>query len=967
MAEEVLARYTLEVSNINEVGAKVQSVTSLFSDQQKQIKATYADKSIEQATTNVKQFGDSVGQATTKLESLRGQVRQNTNQLAEMRIAGEQGTKQYEDLVNETSKLSKQLRLATEEIGNQAKKFLALRASAEGLRSIAAGYQGILAVQSLFGDKSEDSAKALEKLFAAQAALNTITEISTALEEESTLRKGLSAAATFLQTTATTAYYTSLAVLLGELPLVTAAQMALNFAASLFPFTAIALGIGVIVEGFLIWKNKSGELRNQLEADLAEIKARYEEVNAAIEYQIKLQQIEGAQTFDLSMKKIQAAKDELRERNAAYDKMVDAGKELTAEELKDYINAFKEKRAIDRQEAIAILEHQKELEKILHESAIKRLESETESRERGRLLIDLQYNYEKDRLDKNLKGTPAYYTALQALDQEHEKKLTENDQHWNVERFNNRKKALDLQVDYFGQNEKKELALKIESVFMQAQIDKISLKDTADRREKQRAIDARAEFEAGKLRAASAEKIYEQQYQGRVAALKAVIADEDEQSALGLQARLDLLDIEAGAEVEQRTKGIEDEKVKAAIIEQITAETNSKREKEVEAYYDKLREYRQKDIDSELAHSKALNALARNKVGATDNDRAGADIGDVEAEAKALKQSIANYKAADAEILADKTAGDDKKIEAHKKYLKKIQELEDQLALTVEKSQNLQLEKFKAMFAHTASDVKQITTAIGDIFKAVSENQLAAVQQSFDSQNLALDKWHTHALDTAGDNAQKRAIIEKRYAAQHERLQQQQAIKEAQIKRKQAEMEKVIHIVNIIAGTAENVVKVFPNPVLIALAIATGAASAAVAAAQPLPPIPKFEKGGPVPLGHGKIKDGHLFGHSHRQGGMLINAEGGEYIWDRTSVAKHGDIIKAAHENRIEQLVFHKYLVPLMNKQTSSGSAANSYDDFTLRTDVKGVTRTSRQNTKEIVRAIRETGSNNYLNSRYHA
>lgn len=296
----------------------------------------------------------------------------------------------------------------------------------------------------------------------------------------------------------------------------------------------------------------------------------------------------------------------------------------------------------------------------------------------------------------------------------------------------------------------------------------------------------------------------------------------------------------------------------------------------------------------------------------------------------------------------------------------------DVLANSAKSFKNESLSLDKVISQLKDSFVKTFSNDIGTLFNAIAASQVQTIEQSFAAQSRALDKWNIHALDAAGNNAQKRAAVEERYAEQQQKLQREQAIKEAEIKRKQAIMDKAIKTVQVITQTAENITKYTgglpATAPLLAEAIVTGALQLAAVEAQPIPQIPKFEKGGQV-LAGGRIRNGHLLGNRHRQGGILINAEGGEYIWDIPTVQRHGDLIKAAHENRVEHLMLHKYIGPLLQNKTATAQHANeAYDDFMLRSEMKKNTRATREGAKYIADRVSAaiTGSN-YLNSRYHA
>lgn len=268
-----------------------------------------------------------------------------------------------------------------------------------------------------------------------------------------------------------------------------------------------------------------------------------------------------------------------------------------------------------------------------------------------------------------------------------------------------------------------------------------------------------------------------------------------------------------------------------------------------------------------------------------------------------------------------------------------------------------------------------------DTYKVASEKlysdmfaNIGGLQQSlvnlfssiYNSQLSESEKNKEDELKSAGDNAEKRKKIEQKYA-----------IEQAKIKRKQAEMERsstifgiVLNLANAIQQITTQAAILSSNPATAALAgmaysqlgivAASSAIQIASVAAAPLPQIPKFEKGGEV-LAGGKKNDGHLFGRSHRDGGILIEAQGGEYIWDIPTVQKHGDIIKAAHENRLDDLILHKYVAPALSNAPQNSS--DSYDDVLLRKTIRD---TSKESAKMIVRGVSESVKDSlYFQTRY--
>jgi hypothetical protein len=242
------------------------------------------------------------------------------------------------------------------------------------------------------------------------------------------------------------------------------------------------------------------------------------------------------------------------------------------------------------------------------------------------------------------------------------------------------------------------------------------------------------------------------------------------------------------------------------------------------------------------------------------------------------------------------------------------------------------------------------------------------VQMGYDTQLQGLTQSKEKEIAQAGDNAEKKKKIDQKYAVEFAKIERQKAI-----------AEKSAAIFGIAIGLAATIQKIqaeaallASNPVTAALAgnayaqlgiaVASAALQIGVISAKPLPEIPKFEKGGAVALAGGRIDNGYLIGRSHREGGILIEAQGKEYIWDEQTTAKHGDIIQAAHENRIEDLMMHKYVVPMIRSQQQSNNS-ESYDDMLLRATIKS---SNKQMSKEIVKGISKNMSDAiYLTSRY--
>lgn len=286
-------------------------------------------------------------------------------------------------------------------------------------------------------------------------------------------------------------------------------------------------------------------------------------------------------------------------------------------------------------------------------------------------------------------------------------------------------------------------------------------------------------------------------------------------------------------------------------------------------------------------------------------------------------------------------------------------------------------EAFMTSFANTLQAISPQIHAFSNLMTAIFEGETQALQNERDAQMALMDERRQRELLNAANDAEKRAQIDARYTNKKEQLARDFARKEAEIKRQAAIQQKAVAIFDIIANTAVAVSKYvgeLPGSApLLALAVATGAIQIATVAAQPLPEIPKFEKGGEVKkaraLFGGSIRpDNMIIGRSHREGGVLIEAQGGEVINHVEASAKYRDELKAANEMRLENLIANKYVAPALENERRKAKhkmlvVNNDYDDALLRKTIRD---TSAANAKYIADKVSNAITNSaYLKSEY--
>jgi predicted phage tail protein len=247
----------------------------------------------------------------------------------------------------------------------------------------------------------------------------------------------------------------------------------------------------------------------------------------------------------------------------------------------------------------------------------------------------------------------------------------------------------------------------------------------------------------------------------------------------------------------------------------------------------------------------------------------------IELEAKkrqdAIRQNVADTKLANEQILLD--------------------EAQTQKAIQAEREKSKQ----KAI-----DDALQIAQAVADTLGSIIE------LQGIQSQRRVEEITATSEAERLAIEESSASEIEKQRKLEALRLRTEQKI--AAEKRKQAVIEKQAAIFQAVLGTAVAIARAV-GPVQKAIAAAAGLAQIAIIASTP---IPKFKKGGPVG------------GRSHEAGGTLIEAEKGEYVVNKSSVARHRQALDAMNTS---SAAFRKFIDEKYVRPAIAGYAMNSKRD----------------------------------------
>jgi hypothetical protein len=240
-----------------------------------------------------------------------------------------------------------------------------------------------------------------------------------------------------------------------------------------------------------------------------------------------------------------------------------------------------------------------------------------------------------------------------------------------------------------------------------------------------------------------------------------------------------------------------------------------------------------------------------------------------------------------------------------------------------------------------AAEGKKNEETIRDLSVNIA-NELFELGNEFANAKIAsLEENAAREIQIAGDDAQKKAGIERKLADEVVKVKRQQAI-----------ADKAQALFNIAINTAQAVSKATTTgpgaAAIIPLVIALGAIQAAVVAARP---IPKFEKGGIVK------------GPLHTQGGVLAELEGDEYITNRVATRKNRGLLEAINSGKEKEFIYKKFQVPII--QASQSAAINQklnakLDSARMERELQMSRKAEKNNTKDIIKAVTNNKSPRY-------
>lgn len=359
-AKKDLAALTETIKNLNYAGDDNEDTVKALEKQWDQL-----DKAIKVAEGGIAGVNDSLKGVTNSSMPLQKQLRQVTLRLQELMLAGKQNTKEYSELVARAGQLRDAISDTQGAINKTASDTANLDAIMGAASAATGGFGLFTAGMSLLGKDTEDVEKAQKKLQQAILLVNSVQQISNALNKNSALIERLRAVANDL--------------LAKSMRDVTTATKGATTATKGFKAALVTTGVGAIVAalGLVIGKvaeyvektneaKKSTEdLKDELESLRSEsASATVNATNAFNTYKkAKKEQEEMGLTDEEILERRKKELSDLNAQVAESEKQYASFEKIYKRYLREYSDAKKAFAIDDRKDnEIAMLEAEKRLE-----------------------------------------------------------------------------------------------------------------------------------------------------------------------------------------------------------------------------------------------------------------------------------------------------------------------------------------------------------------------------------------------------------------------------------------------------------------------------------------------------------------------------------------------------------------------------------------------------------------------------
>ncbi len=273
--------------------------------------------------------------------------------------------------------------------------------------------------------------------------------------------------------------------------------------------------------------------------------------------------------------------------------------------------------------------------------------------------------------------------------------------------------------------------------------------------------------------------------------------------------------------------------------------------------------------------------------------------------------------------LNDQKAIDARKLKEEQEFLDEMKKLdekagEEQIALSTNVADEQLKKSIENAEKKKAYSVQAVISAIDistQLLNSFNDLELARINANVSAERTANEEKYNSQIATLEKRNKSGLISDEVLASKKEKLQKEQAKKESALKKKQWQAEQNAALVRVgieaAIGVAKAVASYLSNPLTAAAApfvIGTILAQAAIQAAFiKAQPVPKFEEGG-------KVLQGMINGNSHKRGGVLIEAEGGERIFSKKTTAQYEPLLKSIQEGKFEKYAYENIARPALKR-----------------------------------------------------
>lgn len=279
-----------------------------------------------------------------------------------------------------------------------------------------------------------------------------------------------------------------------------------------------------------------------------------------------------------------------------------------------------------------------------------------------------------------------------------------------------------------------------------------------------------------------------------------------------------------------------------------------------------------------------------------------------------------------------KIAGIEKVDDIEKRLLKEREDLFDansrRRVAQLEKERQLRIKQEEEYNNILQQSAIQVSNSYLSITGNFVQSHIDSITTAKEANIAQIDELLERGLISQKQYDDKKAKLEREADSRTRDLLIKQFEREKAVKTAQAIMDGVLAVQKAYAELGP----IFGLPA----AIAIGIVSAANVVAIQTQPLPKFEKGGLID------------GKRHKQGGVIIEAEGGEFINNRISTQKYKEELESANNLSLERLIHRKHVIPAIRKEREKifSTISSSFNDSNLLM--------SDRETRQILRDIRD-------------